>query len=180
MMFVTLVGARISERNTMIDLYVDPVLGPLPPNAEGYWSKSVAHGDVSIDVDVNLDGDVDGVAVGRLTSRLRDLSGLEVQARAAMRAEAESEASAVALYRSHHAAELSSEELAACFGGSDAWRADVSAFVSALQLKRVGLYPDAWKQSIIMDFTLGAAVTNYLLVVSFDCDAQVVAVVMES
>ena len=164
----------------MTDPHVDPVFGPLHEDAEGYWSKSITHGDASIKVDLNIDGDIDDVDVGRLTSRLSALPALEDQARAAMQADVESEDSAITLYRSHHAAELSEETLASCFGGSDAWKTDVSAFVAALQLKRVGLYPDDEEQSIIMDFTLGESATNYLLVVSFDSEGQVVAVDMES
>lgn len=164
----------------MIDPHVDPVFGSLQEDAEGYWSEFILHGDASIEVDLNIDGDIDGAAVSRLTSRLSDLPALEAQARAAMQADVESEDPAVTLYRSLHAEELSAEALAACFGGSDAWRTDVSAFVAALQLKRVGLYPADEEPSIIMDFILGESVTDYLLAVSIDRDGQVVAVDMES
>ena len=173
-------GACTSEHHTMINPHVDPVFGPLQEDAEGYWCKPIKHGDALIEVDLNIDGDIDGAAVLRLTSRLSGLPALEAQARAAMHADVESEDSAVTLYRSHHAEELSAEALAACFGGSDAWRTDVPAFVAALHLKRVGLYPNDEEQSIIMDFTLGESVTDYLLAVSFDREGQVVAVDMES
>lgn len=180
MVVVASLGACTSGRHTMTYLHVDPVFGPLQDDAEGYWSKSIKHGDASIEVDLNIDGDIEFAAVSRLTSRLSDLHALEAQARAAMRADVTSEDSAVMLYRSHHVAELSAEALAACFGGSDAWRTDVPAFVAALHLKRVGLYPDDEEQSIIMDFTLGESVTDYLLAVSFDREGHVVAVDMES
>lgn len=180
MVAVASLGACTSGRHTMTDLHVDPVFGPLQDDAEGYWSKSIKHGSASIEVDLNIDGDIDGVAVSRLTSRLSDLPALEARARSAMRADVKSEDSAVMLYRSHHAAELSAGALAACFGGSDAWRTDVPTFVAALHLERVGLYPDDEEQSIIMDFTLGESVTDYLLAVSFDREGHVVAVDMES
>lgn len=180
MVAIASLAACTSGRHTIAGLHVDPVFGPLQDDAGGYWRKSIKHGDTSIEVDLNIDGDIDVAAVSRLTSRLSDLPALEAQARSAMRADVKSEDSAVMVYRSHHAAELSAGALAACFGGSDAWRTDVPTFVAALRLERVGLYPDDEEHSIIMDFTLGGSVTDYLIAVSFDREGQVVAVDMES
>lgn len=179
-MFWVLLGSCAAANGNMTAPYVDPIFGPLSAIAGGNWRKSLPHGGASVVVDLDIDQGVDPEVVGRLTSRLRDLARLDAAAREAMRGDAESEDSAVLLYRDHHAEELSAAEQAACFGQSVAWKTDVAAFVAALRLKCIWLSPEDEERPFVLDFTIGEAVTQYLIVVSLDAAGEVVDVAMES
>ncbi|MCB9876237.1 MAG: DUF2004 domain-containing protein [Planctomycetes bacterium] len=164
----------------MSEPYVDPIFGPLRAAANGYWGTTAMVGGTSVELDMTLDGAIDAAAIARLTGHLRDLPQLEARARAALLADVDEEDSAVLLYRSFHAGELDAEELAKCFGGSDAWRSDPSALIAALRLQRIGVYPEHDDVAIVVDFTLAPELTDHLLSVFLDPDGDVIAVNVES
>lgn len=66
------------------------------------------------------------------------------------------------------------------FGAIDPTRIDVETFLSHLHLLRVGLSLAGDDRCLLLDYTLGRDVTDYLLSVSFDRDGQLTAIDMES
>ena len=127
-------------------------------------------------VDIAFDGSrVDAAVFGRLTRHGVSLEALDHKARAGMRAEYAEEDSAVRLYAEHHR-----DELGAVFG--EAGSIDLEAFLAALGLVRVGfsLESEPDDSGVILDYSIGAEVTNYLLAVSFDEDGELEDISMES
>jgi hypothetical protein len=159
-----------------------PIFGRIDPAEKDCWEATIDHAGRQIRIDLNLDsGKIDADALARVTSLIDDPSKLEKSSREAMRKDyGQSEDSMAALYRSHHRDELSEAELTTCFGTSKAWQDDIDVFLAHCKLIRIGLYPEETERCLVLDFSLGESVTQYLLVVSFDSNGKAVAVDMES
>jgi len=155
----------------------DPVFGNLDPEAHGYWTTTLTHGNGEVRADLNIDGDINIEQVGKLTKKLADLAAIEQLARAAMVADFAKKNSSVALFREHHEAILQAIEAAPCI---PATREDIGGFLHQCELQRVALYPECPGHCMILDFACREPVTDYLLVVSFDGKDAVVGVDMQS
>ncbi len=168
------------EKPLMMSAYIDPVFGPLNEEADGQWVTVLRFGGRPVSVYLNIEDEIDATAVRRLSSQLQDLPKLDALARSAMAREAEAGESAVSEYRIHHEKELSPADLERCFVPREFKRGDDQALVAALKLKSISLYPDDHDQSIVMDFTLGEKVTDYVLAVALDCAGLVTVISFES
>ncbi|WP_194919487.1 DUF2004 domain-containing protein [Catenulispora rubra] len=127
-------------------------------------------------VDITFDGGrVDAAAFGRLARHGVDVEALDRKARAGMRAEFAEEDSTVRFYAEHHR-----DELGAVFGEDGS--IDLETLLATLSLIRIGfsLESDPEDSGIILDYSIGAEVTNYLIAVSFDEDGELEDISMES
>lgn len=86
----------------------------------------------------------------------------------------------VATYFSHHAEELNAKELKQVFGVSDPDELTIDHLLDALQLKRIGLYPESESYVAVFDYTIDENLTDYLLAVEFDQDGEVFDISMDS
>ena len=73
-------------------------------------------------------------------------------------------------YLQHHLEEFSEEEILTIFGTTEI---DKRAFMSALSLTRVGLYPEDADMFIVFDFQFPDEYTNYLMSLSLTQDGLV-------
>ncbi len=72
-------------------------------------------------------------------------------------------------YAEHHAEELGLEELT-----------DLDAFLSRISLGRLHYDADDDERHVVLDYTIGADVTQYVLAVAFGRDGEIDEIVMES
>ncbi|MEZ0115046.1 hypothetical protein ABH920_009081 [Catenulispora sp. EB89] len=131
---------------------------------------------MSMQVDITFDGArVDAAALGRLARHGVNLEALDHTARAGMRAEFAEADSTVRFYAEHHR-----DELGAVFGEDGS--IDLEPFLAALSLVGIEFCLDAEPEDsgVILDYSIGAEVTNYLIAVSLDDDGEVEDISMES
>ena len=150
-----------------------------------YWDGHVEFHGRRIEIDVNCDGDfLEPARLDRVHELLREREALELRAREALRKEYDDTSceSAVRGYESHHLREFDAAKRQRCFGVSEPTAVTKDLFFAALSLVRIGFCPerDSGEAFAVLDFTLGADITNYLCVVKFDEDAGVVDVTTES
>jgi hypothetical protein len=86
----------------------------------------------------------------------------------------------VETYLSHHAEELGEKDLARIFGVDDPDDLTIGHLIDALQLKRIGLYPESDDYVAVFDFTIDEEATDYVLAVEFDPDGEVFGISMDS
>jgi len=159
-----------------------PLFGAVDLGTTGTWEATLEFAGREVDVDMTLDEPSSAPAdIQERLSLLDTLSLLDRVARVAIAGESrDGEVTASALYMAHHRQELSREEWTQVFGGIDPTSIDVETFLAHLHLVRVGLYPADEDRCLLLDYTLGKEVTDYLLSVSFDRDGQFAAIDMES
>ena len=80
---------------------------------------------------------------------------------------------------------LSDEQLARgnmlrIFGITDPDDLDIQHLLDALQLKRIGLYPDSEDLVAVFDYAIDEQATDYLLAVEFDGEGAVIGISMDS
>jgi hypothetical protein len=160
-----------------------PLFGDIDLAAGDYWAAKSEHAGHPLKIDLNIEGGaVDAGDLERVMRLAGDLGTLDGVGRGALRADYDQgqHPEGVALYLTHHLDELDEVELAECFGTADRKVIDIVALLARLRLCRVGLYPNRPERGIVLHYSIGMDVTNYLLVVSFDATGDVVDVAMES
>jgi len=162
-----------------------PVFGALDLDSSGgiSWEgqRTLSKRDVALELTV-MGGPLADVQklVDEAAPFVAELASFDAKARECLRIDHdEAPDSAVVLYMDHHLEELSPELLLSMFGKKPA-AVDRDSFLAALCLARVGLYPDDTDRSAVFDYTIDAEATQYLLVVTFDSEGEVIAIDMES
>lgn len=135
-----------------------------------------------VPVDINADGDAfDKEMLDIIKDFISDAASFDEIARDAMKAEyTEKSEGTVSSYLSHHAEELGEKDLLRIFGITDPDDLDIQHLLDALQLKRIGLYPDSEDMVAVFDFTVDEEATDYLLAVEFDGEGAVIGISMDS
>ena len=114
-----------------------PLFGTITPSQSECWESSIEHdGDeVSIALVIDSETYVDPNPIERAAATLNRFDELAQSTFTALLADLSEngEDSAVQLYRQHHLAELSDEELAS-FGDTSSWPDDAEAFLKHLSL----------------------------------------------
>jgi hypothetical protein len=127
-------------------------------------------------VDITFDGtSMDAAAFGRLARHGVDLEALDHKARAGMRTEFAEADSTVRFYAEHHR-----DALGTAFGEDGS--IDLETLLAALSLVGIEFCLDLELEDsgIILDYSIGAEVTNYLIAVSLDEDGELEDISMES
>lgn len=159
----------------------DPLFGALDPKAPGSWNATRSHDGRDVAFDLTIAGKELALdALERALQRVSDLAPLDRAARAAIQRDEDDEDAAANVYYDHHLEELEDADLVAVFGASDRDAIDRDAFLSKLVLVRVGLYPERPDSALLLDYSIGPDVTNYVLCVAFDAEGAVTGVDVES
>lgn len=87
----------------------------------------------------------------------------------------------VKTYVDHHLTEVPEEELAGCIDFSNSSITPERQLINALQLVRVGFYPDEGEDQVaVFDYSLGFDITNYLIVIFINEKGELDHMTMES
>jgi hypothetical protein len=161
-----------------------PVVGAVefPPGTGGYWQFELPMRGGDVPVDINADGDAfDKEMLDIIKDFISDAASFDEIARDAMKAEyTEKSEGTVSSYLSHHAEELGEKDLLRIFGITDPDDLDIQHLLDALQLKRIGLYPDSEDLVAVFDYAIDEEATDYLLAVEFDAEGAVIGISMDS
>ena len=147
-----------------------------------YWTKALRLADHDVDVDMTIEdaADVTPELLDRAARFVARLAHYDALARSGLRHSYEEDAdSPVALYVTHHLAELNAETLHGIFGKA---REAISAedFLAHLYARWVNLYPAKGGGTATFDYTISADATQYVLAVGIDEEGEVLGVEMES
>jgi hypothetical protein len=160
-----------------------PLFGDIDLAAGDYWAAEIEYAGHPVKIDLNIEGGaINAADFERVMHLAGDLATLDGLGRGALRADYDQgeHPEGVALYHTHHLDVLDEAELAKCFGTADRKAIDIAALLARLRLCRVGLYPKSPERGIVLDYSIGKEVTDYLLAVSVDTAGEVVEVAMES
>jgi len=159
-----------------------PLFGSIDVSKRRTLQATSSHDGASIALDLNLDGHQSLESVTQLLSWVDQLSELDRRARSALAKDASSgdEDAATLLYVEHHRDELPDAAIEQLFGSTDRALIDGDSVLPKLQLLRAGLYPEAKGAALVLDYSLSASLTNYVLCVTFDEAANVSEVSVES
>jgi hypothetical protein len=151
--------------------------------AEGLsWQKALKLADRDVDVDMTIEdaADVTPELLDRAARFVARLAPVDALARSGLRHSFEEDAdSPVALYVTHHLAELNAETLYGIFAKArDA--ISVEDFLTHLYPRWVNLYPARAGGTATFDYTISADATQYVLAVGIDEEGEVLGVEMES
>jgi hypothetical protein len=80
----------------------------------------------------------------------------------------------------HHVEQFSPEERRRYFGPVAAEAIGLKQLLAALQLVRIGLYPESADAVAVLDYTIDRRATNYLLVANFNVEGTLLDITMES
>jgi hypothetical protein len=149
---------------------LDELLGNLAFDNEGVAETRVELSGREVEVDVNFESAIPEKLPTSITQFVAELNRFDAIARATLTATHETAPEgAAALYVTHHRSEIPPDALEVHFG-RPLEELDAHAFLGGLHLERVGLYPDAPNATAVFDYTLGRALTDYVLAVTFDRD----------
>ena len=166
----------------MTTTLIVPVIGSteFPTAEDGYWPISVPFGSGEIEVDFNSEGsEMTAPLLAKVEPFIRQLSEFDKAARSAISSDfTRDEDSPSHMYLSHHLDELDSETVAQCFGPDGPYGLD--QLLSALRLKRIGLYPEGDSYVATFDYTIDEDITQYILAIEFDAAGDVISVSMDS
>lgn len=161
-----------------------PEIGLLdfPVNTHGCWEFEIRVGADTVNLDINTDGDeMTESMFGKVKSFIVDAARFESLARNAIRADYLEDADGSScLYLSHHAEEFSVEQRLKYFGAEATESLGVDQLLKAIQLKRIGLYPDSDDYVAVFDYSIDEDATNYVLAVEFDEAGAPIGVSMDS
>ena len=151
-----------------------PYFGTLDASGDLLWRGNAECDRRRIPVDMTSNAAPSVAQLDAMAMIVRDVARFDRTARQALVPTHE----AVALYIEHHRSELAVEDLAAAFGTQVKSDLTASTLVSALVLRRVGLYPES--SSAVFDYGLSSDVTPYVLAVTLGSDGRVYGIAMES
>lgn len=156
-------------------------LGRLVFDNSGVADAALMLAGASIPVDVSFQGAPTIAALEGPARLAADLTALDASAREAMAADLArgEEGDALDLYKSHHVEELG-EALNQHFGVDALAKLEDAVFIAGLKLARVGIYPEDPDAALVCDYTIDAAITTYLIAVSFSGEGKVTTISMES
>ena len=83
-------------------------------------------------------------------------------------------------YFAHHVEQFSPEERRRYFGSMAGEAVGLQQLLAALQLVRIGLYPESADTVAVFDYTIDRRATNYLLVANFNIEGTLLDITMES
>ncbi len=127
---------------------------------------------------MSAETEVNRAQLDSVANFIRHITQFDAAARVALLDE--SREGATRLYIDHHLSVMPARALQTLFGNVQTQAFAPAQFLSRMVVKRVGLYPGDQSRTAVFDYMLNQDVTNYLLVVSFDMDGEIVSVEMDS
>jgi hypothetical protein len=146
------------------------------------WQKALKLADRDVDVDMTIEDarDVTPELLDRAARFVARLAHFDALARTGLRHSLDEDPdSPVALYVTHHLAELNAETLYGIFAKARE-AISVEDFLTHLYPRWVNLYPAKGGGTATFDYTISADATQYVLAVGIDEDGEVLGVEMES
>jgi hypothetical protein len=84
-------------------------------------------------------------------------------------------------YIQHHLQEFSQEEKKSLgITVHKNLEEQMNIFLDSIYLKRIGFYPEEWESMVVFDYTISQELTQYLLVLVFNKDQELVQITTES
>jgi Protein of unknown function (DUF2004) len=153
-----------------------------PKGTNGYWEFALPMRSGDVPVDINADGDEFTQSMfDEIKAFISDAARFDEIARDAFKAEyTEKPEGTIATYLSHHAEELGEKDLLRIFGTADPDDLGIDHLLDALQLKRIGLYPESDGFAAVFDYSIDEEATDYILAMEFDRDGEVIGISMDS
>jgi len=158
-----------------------PVFGEISADGDGTWQAFVEVDGAKIELELSIDtlAGLDGALIESLTQQALQVRELDRQAREALEQDCDDDDSVVIAYREHLLKHVDSGELEAHFG-EGAWRTSGEAFVKALTLLRIVIYPEQPDGAIAVDYGVESKLTDHVLCLAFDIDGEPNALSIEA
>lgn len=147
----------------------------LTPAGQRVISGQYEHEGVPVDLDLSFGEHdrMDESCIHKVDYRLRFLPELIEAARERIALDLTDEDSPAVEYRHFHCQNLTDGKIRELFGVEKSDAVDDDAFVRALRLTRVGIFPGQPERYFVLDFTLGRGFTDEVLVAAADEDGVV-------
>jgi hypothetical protein len=158
-----------------------PPFGELnPQNLEEFYDAEIEYAGRTIETDLNFeDSTIDLTSLEKVKEWIFDPQRLDTMGRDAIAKDVAS-GDTVKEYIEHHRDELDAEDVEELIKGGDQDLSREERLAKALHLVRIGFYPHDRDNFIILDYSLGRELTQYLVVVNLTADGEVDYLTMES
>ena len=152
------------------------------PSPAGRWDVPLTSAPGGLKVDFNVRGsEMTQALLDRVASFVAERERFDRIARAAILADhAEDPDFIPGREYLAHVEEFSPEERRRYFGTEAAGAIGLKQLLAALQLVRIGLYPESEDAVAVLDYTIDRRVTDYLLVAKFNAAEKLLEINMES
>ena len=153
------------------------------PNPAGRWDVQLPSASGGLRVDFNIRGsEMTQALFDRVAHFVAERERFDRIARTAILADHAQDPDFIPgrEYLAHHVAEFSPEERRRYFGPVAAEAIGLKELLAALQLVRIGLYPESADAVAVLDYTIDRRATNYLLVANFNVEGKLLDITMES
>jgi hypothetical protein len=153
------------------------------PNPEGRWDVQLPSASGGLRVDFNVRGsEMTQALLDRVTHFVAERERFDRIARAAILADHAEDPDFIPgrEYLAHHVEEFSPEERRRYFGAAAPQAIGLTQLLAALQLVRIGLYPESEDAVAVFDYTIDRRATDYLLVANFNAAGKLLDIDMES
>jgi hypothetical protein len=153
------------------------------PSPEGRWDVPLTGAPGGLTVDFNVRGsEMTQALLDRVARFVAERERFDDIARTAILADhaEDPDFSPGREYLAHHVGEFSPEERRRYFGAVAAEAIGLRELLAALQLVRIGLYPESEDAVAVLDYTIDRRATDYLLVAKFNAAGKLLGIDMES
>jgi hypothetical protein len=161
-----------------------PHFEPIDPASPlEYYSAQIEFNNNEIELDLNFWGEaIEPKRLDLVKNILDNLKEFDSKNRKYIEQDyANESADTVKTYIDHHLTELPEEDLARYIDLNNSSITPEKQLINALQLVRVGFYPDEGEDQIaVFDYSLGYDVTNYLIVIFINTNGELDHLTMES
>lgn len=161
-----------------------PHFEPIDPASPlEYYSAQIEFNNNEVELDLNFWGEaIEPKRLDLVKNILDNLKEFDSKNRKYIEQDYANEgADTVKTYIDHHLTELPEEDLAGYIDFNNNSITPEQQLINALQLVRVGFYPDEGEDQIaVFDYSLGYDVTNYLIVIFINTNGELDHLTMES
>ena len=160
--------------------YTLPFFGELDLDSlEEYYDAEFEHAGRTIYIDLNFEEEgIDEEKLHAMKQNLENLSSIIGIAAKAVEDDFLTAGTPME-YVEHHLEVMSGDELDEILKDADKNTTEEQQLFSILKLYRIGFYPGE-ENAMVLDFTIGKGVTDYIVVVNMDEEGTVNDIVMES
>jgi hypothetical protein len=163
--------------------YSLPHLGEIDPaNLDEYYDVEIDFNGQAIQLDLNFESNsIDSKRLDVAKRFIENIAAFDGQNKRYIEQDyADEDSDTVRTYIEHHLEEIEKSDLADLVDFDDTSVSPALQLLNALQLVRVGLYPDSETQFAIFDYSIGQDLTQYLVVINTDENGKLDYMTMES